>query len=233
MIHKLHQMIYKLHQMIYKLHTRTDPGPSIRHWWLVHLARTRQNCWDYNWATGPKWLIIPISSFSQFTIITHTHTHTHTHIHTHTHTHTHTHARTHTRTHARTHARTHTHSLSLSLSENETEPQTAYPVTWSLRPWWRPSPWWCPVGRWRSHGHSGLLGQCWSLPSCTATSARRWRPALPLWCGSGQGQSQAGMEIQTQKGSNARLFILTRTHSMQIFGEIPFIKPQKRHLNNR
>ena len=31
---------------------------------------------------------------------------------------------------------------------------------------------------------------------------------------------------QTYKGSNERLFILTRTHSMQIFGEIPFIKPQ-------
>ena len=26
-------------------------------------------------------------------------------------------------------------------------------------------------------------------------------------------------EIQTQKGSNERLFILTRTHSIQIFGE--------------
>ena len=32
--------------------------------------------------------------------------------------------------------------------------------------------------------------------------------------------------IQTQKGSNECLFILTRKHSMQIFGEIPFIKPQ-------
>ena len=32
--------------------------------------------------------------------------------------------------------------------------------------------------------------------------------------------------IQTQKGSNERLFILTRIHSMQIFGEIPFIKSQ-------
>ena len=31
---------------------------------------------------------------------------------------------------------------------------------------------------------------------------------------------------QTQKGSNERLFILTRTHSMQVFGEIPFVKPQ-------
>ena len=33
-------------------------------------------------------------------------------------------------------------------------------------------------------------------------------------------------EIQTQKGSNERLFILTRTHSMHIFGEIPLVKPQ-------
>ena len=32
--------------------------------------------------------------------------------------------------------------------------------------------------------------------------------------------------IQKQKGSNKRLFILAWTHSMQIFGEIPFIKPQ-------
>ena len=32
--------------------------------------------------------------------------------------------------------------------------------------------------------------------------------------------------IQTQKGSNESLFILTRTHSMHIFGEIPFVKPQ-------
>ena len=31
---------------------------------------------------------------------------------------------------------------------------------------------------------------------------------------------------QTQKSLNERLFILTRTHSMQIFGEIPFVKPQ-------
>ena len=30
----------------------------------------------------------------------------------------------------------------------------------------------------------------------------------------------------TQKGSNERLFILTRTHSMHIFGEIPFMKLQ-------
>ena len=32
--------------------------------------------------------------------------------------------------------------------------------------------------------------------------------------------------VQTQKGSNERLFILTRTHSIQTVGEIPFIKPQ-------
>ena len=31
---------------------------------------------------------------------------------------------------------------------------------------------------------------------------------------------------QTQKGSNEGLFILTWTHSMQIFGEIPFVKLQ-------
>ena len=29
---------------------------------------------------------------------------------------------------------------------------------------------------------------------------------------------------KTRKGSNERLFVLTRTHSMHIFGEIPFIK---------
>ena len=34
------------------------------------------------------------------------------------------------------------------------------------------------------------------------------------------------VEIQTQKGSSQHLFILTQTHSMRIFGEIPFIKPQ-------
>ena len=33
-------------------------------------------------------------------------------------------------------------------------------------------------------------------------------------------------QIQTQLGSNERLFILTRAHSMQIFEEIPFVKPQ-------
>ena len=36
-----------------------------------------------------------------------------------------------------------------------------------------------------------------------------------------------GYEIQTQQGSNERLFVLTRTHSVQIFGEILLIKPQK------
>ena len=33
-------------------------------------------------------------------------------------------------------------------------------------------------------------------------------------------------KMQTQNGSNERLFILTRAHSIHIFGEIPFIKPQ-------
>ena len=33
-------------------------------------------------------------------------------------------------------------------------------------------------------------------------------------------------EDPNEKGLNKRLFILTRTHSMQTFGEIPFIKPQ-------
>ena len=33
-------------------------------------------------------------------------------------------------------------------------------------------------------------------------------------------------KIQTQKGSNKRLSILPRTHSVPIFGEIPFVKPQ-------
>ena len=38
---------------------------------------------------------------------------------------------------------------------------------------------------------------------------------------------------QTQKGSNERLLILTRTHSMQIFGEIPFIKPHEQQINGQ
>ena len=33
-------------------------------------------------------------------------------------------------------------------------------------------------------------------------------------------------KIQTEKGSKERLLIMTRTHSMQIFGEIPYVKPQ-------
>ena len=33
------------------------------------------------------------------------------------------------------------------------------------------------------------------------------------------------LKIQTQKGSNKCVFILTRTHSMHIFREVPFIKP--------
>ena len=49
---------------------------------------------------------------------------------------------------------------------------------------------------------------------------------------------QALMEIDdrassfwTQKVSNKCLFILTQTHSMQILGEIPFIKPQNDNLS--
>ena len=38
------------------------------------------------------------------------------------------------------------------------------------------------------------------------------------------------IKIQTQKDSNKCLFILTRTHSMYIFREIPFIKPQNNPL---
>ena len=34
------------------------------------------------------------------------------------------------------------------------------------------------------------------------------------------------IKIQTQETSKERLFIMTRTHSMQIFGEILFVKPQ-------
>ena len=34
------------------------------------------------------------------------------------------------------------------------------------------------------------------------------------------------VKMQTQKSSNEHFFILTRTHSMHIFGEIPFVKPQ-------
>ena len=35
-------------------------------------------------------------------------------------------------------------------------------------------------------------------------------------------------EIQTQKGSNERLFTVTRTHTFcgKFFGEVPLIKPQ-------
>ena len=40
-------------------------------------------------------------------------------------------------------------------------------------------------------------------------------------------------KIQTQKGSKERLFTMTRTHTMQTFGQIPFVKPPKRHFNNR
>ena len=33
-------------------------------------------------------------------------------------------------------------------------------------------------------------------------------------------------KIQTQKGSKERLFITARIHNIQIFWEIPFVKPQ-------
>ena len=39
-------------------------------------------------------------------------------------------------------------------------------------------------------------------------------------------KQMSGLALQAKKGSNERLFILTRTHSMQIFGETPFIKPK-------
>ena len=42
-----------------------------------------------------------------------------------------------------------------------------------------------------------------------------------------------GDKLQTQKGSNERLFSLTRTHSMHIFGEIPFVKPLNDTLHKR
>ena len=38
--------------------------------------------------------------------------------------------------------------------------------------------------------------------------------------------SAESLEIQTQKGSNKRSFILTRTRSVHTFREIRFIKPQ-------
>ena len=40
-------------------------------------------------------------------------------------------------------------------------------------------------------------------------------------------------EIQTQKGSKERLFIMTGTHKTQIFGEIPFVKAQKKTLKQQ
>ena len=42
----------------------------------------------------------------------------------------------------------------------------------------------------------------------------------------GQYKKTNADKMQTQKSSNESLFIVTRTHSMHIFGEIPFIKPQ-------
>ena len=52
-------------------------------------------------------------------------------------------------------------------------------------------------------------------------------PSLPCcWLGTAVTVLRTTEIHETQKGSNEHLFILTRTHSMQIFGEIPFIKPQ-------
>ena len=60
-----------------------------------------------------------------------------------------------------------------------------------------------------------LLFFCFSFLLEEGSSCRRQAGFKRLKC-----------KIETQKGSHERLFILTRTHSMQIFGEIPFIKPQ-------
>ena len=45
-----------------------------------------------------------------------------------------------------------------------------------------------------------------------------------------QNISHNQFKIQTQKGSNERLFILIQTHNMQNFMEIPFVKPQNDKL---
>ena len=47
-----------------------------------------------------------------------------------------------------------------------------------------------------------------------------------FWSGKTGADEAEVRKIQTQKGSNEHLFILTWTHSMQIFREIPFIEPQ-------
>ena len=51
------------------------------------------------------------------------------------------------------------------------------------------------------------------------------RECCDLWCRT-QPTGQEKLRHPNTKSSNERLFILTRTHSMQIFGEIPSIKPQ-------
>jgi len=51
------------------------------------------------------------------------------------------------------------------------------------------------------------------------------RECCDLWCRT-QPTDQEELRHPNTKSSNERLFILTRTHSMQIFGEIPSIKPQ-------
>ena len=40
-------------------------------------------------------------------------------------------------------------------------------------------------------------------------------------------------QIQTQNGPNERLFIFARTHSMQIFGEIPLSRQNFQAVNKR
>ena len=105
------------------------------------------------------------------------------------------------------------------------------------------------------HNHAVLsvscftIMQCWQSPvsnSCSAPSQLFQNHAmLPVSCFKimecsflwGKVSIKAGNKscskpawpsgnAQTQKGSNERLFILTPTHNMHIFGEIPFVKPQ-------
>ena len=53
-----------------------------------------------------------------------------------------------------------------------------------------------------------------------------------FWSGKTGADEAEVRKIQTQNDSNECLFILTRTHSMHIFREVPFIKPQN-EINNR
>ena len=61
-----------------------------------------------------------------------------------------------------------------------------------------------------------------SLTKCGKWVASKLTDMFVRWLGQRTGRQ----DVEKQKGSNECLFILTRTHSMQIFGEIPFIKPQ-------